>query len=420
MKIKHVLLVLCIIAVSAMSVFAAPFMWTAAPRLWTNVSGSKLEATFVKLEGVTVYLQLANGYVSAVPLASLSAEDQQVAKTLPPAQPAGTLIYVPTNASSKTTRSKELDTVIAKASDVVKRYGKGYVVVGRVVLDGPGDPRHVAAQMEIFPDGCFAGEISDVVKPIGFRMHQYIPLDVQLKGRASDVMDIGTIHMKPMPSRDLADLTGKIELEGQNKAASASVQLSVMHGPVNTPHNGTSPRSPGGFPPPIVADIKADGKVSASGFSPMEYYCIVSAPGYVRQSFSVNFRAGKTTDIGVKRLERPQKLALSYVVAKALPFDLSQILQADLSGGDKWKATPDIYGWDLEFKQESGGVFIHYSYAPCYLLDLGKGRIEDFKNVFNTAQLHDQPQHLKMQSGHVYLVNQVHWKRWIVFQVEFK
>ncbi|MFZ4765644.1 MAG: DUF1549 domain-containing protein [Roseimicrobium sp.] len=100
MKTKHVLLGLCTVALSVLSVSAA------TTRVWTDSQGRKVEATFIKLEGENITIQLANGQIFTMPLSRFSAEDQQVAKTLPPHENASALASVPTNASAAQAATK--------------------------------------------------------------------------------------------------------------------------------------------------------------------------------------------------------------------------------------------------------------------------------------------------------------------------
>jgi hypothetical protein len=309
-----------------------------------------------------------------------------------------------------------LEAKIAQAKKTVERYQTGHVVVGRVVLDGSGDPRDVIAQMEILPGGYFAGETKDLRRPISFRMHQYAPLDVELKGLSGDMVDIGTIHMRQLPTEELASLKGRIELEGCDSAAAASVTLSVARGPVNTPHNGSAPRKH--WPSPIKADSRSDGTVTASGFSPMEYYCTVTAPGYVKQSFPVTFKPGKVFDLGTIKLERPIQIALSYVVSEKPPFDLSQQKKTVVSGGERWKATPDIKGWDLEFKQDGDRIVFDYSYGPCTFQDLGPGTLEEMIPFANRASADGNPRGRTVENSFTYIIHQQFYKRWILLKVE--
>jgi len=311
-----------------------------------------------------------------------------------------------------------LEAMIERAKDSVRNTyrGGGGVVVGRIQLDGPGNPTNVHAQMPILPGGYFAGPIKSLSLPIGFRHHQYAPLDAVLPtAGGGSFVDIGTIQMKRLTAADLLSLTGKIALEGDASPTIATVSLSVTNGPVNTPGNGTSARR--GWPAPIKANVAADGSVSAEGFSPIDYYCSVSAAGYVKQARTVRFQPGIATDLGVIRLERPKTITLSYVVTPTRPFDLAERQTRTLQGGERWKATPEIFGWDLEFKQEDGAILAASSYGGLLLKDLGKGRLQDFSDALNmaTAERLRTPQ--KMESGHVYLQHQQSWNRWIAFEI---
>ena len=98
-----------------------------------------------------------------------------------------------------------------------------------MVLDGQGDARHVAAQMEILPDGYFAGETKDLIGPVGFRMRQYAPYDLKLRGMKGSLVDVGTIHMIPLREDQLATLKGKITLKEDGDSSQAIIYFSVTN-----------------------------------------------------------------------------------------------------------------------------------------------------------------------------------------------
>src|SRR6187401_1986915 len=100
MKTKHLILGLGIALFGVMSANAA------TARIWTDTQGRKVEATFIKLDGETVYIQLANGTMFPLPLNRLIPEDQAIAKTLPPAENANAMTAVPTNASAAQAAAK--------------------------------------------------------------------------------------------------------------------------------------------------------------------------------------------------------------------------------------------------------------------------------------------------------------------------
>ncbi|MHC4657245.1 MAG: hypothetical protein ACYS91_19840, partial [Planctomycetota bacterium] len=88
-----------------------------------------------------------------------------------------------------------------------------------------------------------------------------------------------------------------------------------------------------------------------------------------------------------------------------------------IPAGTRWKAVDDIYGWDLEFKQDKGSILISYSYAPCYIWDLGSGEIEEYadgdESGLGQRLLRADP----ASNKHVYLVHQECWKRWVLFKI---
>ena len=82
-------------------------------RTWTDTQGRKLEATFRGIEGENVFLQIRNGYVHRLPLARLSAEDQEIAKKL---KPEGLGIPADPNLAQAAARIDQLvDGALAKA-----------------------------------------------------------------------------------------------------------------------------------------------------------------------------------------------------------------------------------------------------------------------------------------------------------------
>ncbi|MGD0552468.1 MAG: carboxypeptidase regulatory-like domain-containing protein [Sedimentisphaerales bacterium] len=311
---------------------------------------------------------------------------------------------------------EELEAAIDKAKATVDKFGGGHVIVGRVVLDGQGDVRYVAAQMEILTDGYFAGETKDLIGPVGFRMHQYAPYDLKLRGMKGSLVDVGTIHMTPLKEDQLVALKGKVALEENGDSSQAVLYLSVRDGPINTPHNGTSPRRY--WPNPIKIQALENGLIEASGFSPISYYCRVTAPGYLEKVFPIEFNAGQTFDLGTITLEIPRQILLSYIVSAEPPFDLSNLRTEAIPAGTRWKASDaNCYGWYLEFAQDKGSIIMEYSYAPCFLRDLGKGEIADYVNIDETKIGQQQPQNLKAKNEHVYLLHQVTWKRWVLFKI---
>lgn len=319
----------------------------------------------------------------------------------------------------QTPHRQELEARIAKAKDVVARYHDGHVVIGRVVLDGPGDPRDISAQMEILTDGYFAAETKDLERPIGFRMHGYAPLDLPLQGKKGDLVDVGTLHLTPFPASRLCALTGKITFLGTVDPTKVAVQLSVRAGSLNTPNGGSSPRPH--WPAPVPARVDGEGGISATGFSPIEYWCQITGPDIVEKGFPARFTEGQTLDLGTVQVEQAKPIALAYVVAEKRPFDLSQkkeiTLRCTAFGTAKLKATADPLRIDLMFEQRNGALSFRSTHQSD-LTDLGMGTLEKFANAAPGAG--SKPDDVPVRSGHVYLLNHPLWKYQVLFRIELE
>ena len=105
MKTNQVaLLTLCCVSLGISSLRAAD---AATSRIWTDAKGRQLEATFVAVDGENVTLQTADGKEYHLPMASLSAADQALAKTMKPMEGA----FIPTNATASFAAGKIDDLV---------------------------------------------------------------------------------------------------------------------------------------------------------------------------------------------------------------------------------------------------------------------------------------------------------------------
>ena len=225
--------------------------------------------------------------------------------------------------------------------------------------------------------------------------------------------------MKPLSKDELVGLKAQVKLEEGGDVSQAKIRLSVTNGPVNTPSNGTEPRPY--WPDPIEIPVQEDGLAQADGFSPIGYWCSVTAPGYLKKEFTIEFKPGETLDLETIILEKPKQIELAYIVSKEPPFNMNNLKTVRIPSGTRWKAVDDILGWDLEFKQENVSVLMEYSYAPCYLWDLGDGEIDQYVNTDERSGLGE-----KLRGGHpaanehVYLLHQAFWKRWVLFKISIE
>ena len=309
---------------------------------------------------------------------------------------------------------------IEKAKKKASRSKDGHVIVGQVVVEDGDDPALVKTQMEILDNGFFAGCTHDLLRPVGFRMHGYAPYDLELGALDADVVDgnvvdVGVVKMKRLEQSELVSLKGLLTLQDSGDPKTATVSLSVANGPVNTPSNGTEPRRR--WAKSIKVPISETGLFDCSGFSPIKYYCSVKAPGYVSHGFHIDFAKKNGAFTGRIKLEKPRRVDIEFIQAENGNFDLESAKKTVKAGGDRWKVTPEIYGWDLEFVQEREKLFFKYSYAPCLMVDLGEADLSDFLNT-DPAKATESARNMEIQNGHVYLMRQKFWDRDVLFRVQ--
>jgi len=275
-------------------------------------------------------------------------------------------------AAGKNELTEKLQQQIAKAWATASRYPQKHVIVGQVKLaDAKKDVRLVDAQMVILEEGLFAGEVKDLERPVGFALQGYLPVELQLKGKSGEIVDVGEIILQPLTQKDSAGVSAKILLES-GSPTNAKVKLYAGQGAVNTPHNGTSPRGSPGWEAPAELTPQETGVVSGSNLSPGNYYVVISAPGHVEQSRRIELTSGKT-------------------------FDLGQIsLLAELAGEKK-----PVNFWEMDYhtalakaKNESKPLFVMLTIqgcGPCKRLEeeaLAHSAIQSFLEPFLKVQIY--------------------------------
>jgi hypothetical protein len=311
---------------------------------------------------------------------------------------------------------------IAWAKGQVALHKKGHVAVGRVVVsDAKLDPELVVAQMEILPEGYFAGEVADLERPLVFRGEGYSSLEVPLKGKRGELVYLGAVTLKRLAAGQAASLQGKVMLEDAKSADTPTVLLSLSVPPANTPSGGYSGRRR--WPKPITVAVSKSGEFKATGLSPTDYSLSTTAPGYVGQSRTFTLKPGETHDEDTIKLERASQVAISYRVAPSPPFTKASPQRQTMLGDGQFRANlqdSQSSFVDLEFLQKSGSISFRTHYYPCSIAYLGPGKVEDFLGVDPTSAQFTDPGNVVPQSGCVYLLNaQQSGKHWVLFQLEF-
>lgn len=310
---------------------------------------------------------------------------------------------------------------IERDKQEIKAYKVGHVIVGRIQLEGSGDPEFVRSQMMIFEEGFFSDAVRDLNRPIAFRMLGYHPVDAMIPAGAvpddSGAIDIGIVRMEKCEPAEFRKATGMISVPDGADLSRVQVQLHLSGGRANTPHNGTEPVRK--HAAPVKAKIGSSGEISVDGLTAGEYYVTFSGEGFVGQAKSYQVTSDKDLHLCTIQLEQPIEISIQYIVAQnpAASFASDGVKETTFPAGTKWKSRP-MNEWDLEFVQKDGTVKFNYAYGPCTLADLGDGQLVDFVNTdFSTAKL--DPRRVSFTSGHVYLLNhQQSLMHAVLFRVE--
>lgn len=216
------------------------------------------------------------------------------------------------SAEEKQVAAARLLLQVVRSKLTVKQFGKGGVVIGQIAIgDGKLSPEMVLAQMPISPEGYFAGEVGDMKKPIGFRAAGYEDEQVALDGKAGEVIDVGTVTLKPMAKEKAATLKGTVKLDVAERGP-ASMSLSLMVPRPNTPHNGYSPRR--SWPKPTEIKLEADSSFVVAGLTPGDYYWTIQAKDHAQKAEVVAIR--DVTDKGVIQLRTTD---LGFYIGKKAP-----------------------------------------------------------------------------------------------------
>ena len=67
--------------------------------------------------------------------------------------------------------------------------------------------------------------------------------------------------------------------------------------------------------------------------------------------------------------------------------------------------------------QDRGELSFRCFFVPCSLGDLGEGELEDFLEVDEDSVEMTLPRGSPVENGHVYLINQGHFRRYVLFKV---
>jgi serine/threonine protein kinase/formylglycine-generating enzyme required for sulfatase activity len=295
-----------------------------------------------------------------------------------------------------------------------------HLVVGRVAVDGPVDPRRVQAQMLILDEGCFVDAVGAVGKPIGFRHHGYEPVEVTPRGGPGFVEDLGTIRLKPLAKAREASLHGKIVLEGQPDARGAGVWLQIQTGPINSLSGGDE----GDRGICLTSPVKSGGEFVLEGIVPTEHFLYVHAPGYIPSFRPISVQPGQSLNLGAIRLSLSMVLTVSWIGAatSSSPWSAPDTKTVPAESGwlVPWPGTNQSTRVYLSPRESWSEMHFASSQGPFELADLGSGSIDEFARVNRSKAEFRSAHEVAPRSGHVYLGRWAARDLWVLFHIKLK
>lgn len=297
----------------------------------------------------------------------------------------------------------------------------GLIVVGRIELEEGDNPAAINAQVVLSNNGFFASAIRDANRPMGFQAQQYRPLDLVVAEHAElnddGIYDAGVVQMVKAPPEQHGSIVGQIQLEGRGTTEGTRVSLGYSTSNINSIHGGT--QGSGGHSFSLSAKTQDDGTFSFKELSEGSYYVYFSNDDFVSTLRKLQVRPGEATDLGTIALDKKREIEIEYVVElnPVQKFDLNQKKTVKVKTGEPFKSREQIYGHDLLFETKSQKMGFRTSYVPCSMMHLGEGLLSDYQDVDISNFQGTRPSRIEPQVGHVYLLNQGHWKHHVLFRI---
>lgn len=340
------------------------------------------------------------------------------------------------NGESQFLKSYRYDEVVRGVENLRNKGGderNAVAIFGRI--DAPGrqlGASGIQAQMVISPSGYFF-TAARPGRPVGFRAHGYDPLDYMPKGSHDGVEYCGVLRMKKTLKRDQASVQGSVTFEGGQPPRDFYVFGAEDRANINWPKGfAPMPFGQGGSSPKTAI---RENQFEISELSPIDYTIRFMGSGFVNHAQRFQFQPGERRTLAPILLFRARSVMLTHLASKSGNFAgaaMKTSVIASALGNSHSFDDPDVdqpTGEDLSFRQR--GRVVTISSSSCYLLDLGKGSLEEYRSINGEAAMpstadavmpsryaYGMFSEIPIREGHVYLLKQWHWKHWRLFKVD--
>jgi hypothetical protein len=265
-------------------------------------------------------------------------------------------------------------------------------------------------------------------KPVGFRLHGFLPLDYTPKGSMDGVEFAGELSFKKTPLNQSATVIGQVRLEGTQPPGQLRISAKVLEDNINRVPN--RPDTDGGDRTSFTPQVEYRGNsFRITELSPIRYRLLIDYPRYGGETVTVTLKPRQNLNLGTVVLHESQPLRINtrkavrfhYLVAKSGRFAEATPATATLSERLSLGPNGEHY-LPIRFDEENR-LILQTNYPSQTLLDLGVGKITDFQHV-NARNLPEgvEVSHKRLLGkDHVYLMYRTEERlrsSWLLFQAE--
>ena len=277
----------------------------------------------------------------------------------------------------------------------------GWLVAGRVVLDGAADPETLEAQMRIHRGGWFVTLLADWNKPLQLASVEHGLIDVSLtREPAGRLSWLGELRLERCAPSRMQAVSVMVTLEGRGRPELSLVSRLPV---VNTPGQWREATTVAAR---RVRLVRAGGDTYASEqpVAPGPYFLSASSEGHATVHSDVEVLAGVEPKLPPLRLETLDVRVVRWLAGPRGDLGAGAVQQRKLKTGERFRAAGLVDSADFQLEQREHSPLLRPIYSGVEVADLGPGALEDFREVSAAQQPLVPLKRMPVVRGHVYLI----------------
>lgn len=261
------------------------------------------------------------------------------------------------------------------------------MLVGRITLPSPKlSFDQIVTDVFVDSQGHFVAGVQPG-RPVGFRLHGFLPVDYTPKGSMDGVEYAGDLAFKKTPPNQSATVTTRIRLEGPQPQGKLHISASVLEDNTNRikPASGSGADKQVAIEPQV--EYRGDG-FRIFGLSPIRYRLSIFCHPFRQETVTVTLQPKQSLDLGTVVLHEDPSPQIK--AGKAVRFHHIASASGTFAGLAPVMETPGstwfYIGPNKEHYMkcrvdEEEELFLQPNNPPQMLLDLGPGKLTDFQHI---------------------------------------